>query len=838
MNKIKILLPFFSFFVVFIINFTFIVFIYNSWNDSMQKYLPLQKEISSLKSNLAKSHLWLEEAMAGDKEVDIKKDVMIPLENRSYHAYVELSEKVLTTQEDKKYLIQLHHLQNSLNSLLIHTKKRWTNIEEYGVGSDEDQKFDAEFNAILKMADILSLDIESKINTEIENQDSYFYLIIILFLLINISILIAIVFYIRRQKAYELSLFESNEKSFVTLSSIGDAVITTDAHGCVTFMNKTTEKLTEYTNEEAQGLPIDKVLDLYDIKTGEKIQTSIDDVLYNNLIKLISNGTLLKSKSGKEYIVSDSASPLKTKAGEIFGTVLVFQDDTKRHKMNEKINYQYNILNTVLNTTPDLIFYKDYLNHNGKYLGCNKAFEAFVGKSNIEIVNHTDIELFGEEIGEFFRKKDREMLTKNETIINEEWVTYPDGLEVLLSTAKTPYLNEEGQIIGVMGVSRDITQGYELNKQLQSSHDLLDKLSNNIPGGLYQYRLHPDGRSSFPYASIGIEKIYELTAKELMYDGQAVFDVIHPDDVPIVYGAMMKSAETMELLNVEYRVQLPKKGLRWLWGHAKPEILEDGSILFHAFVEDITELKEKDEMLINQSRQAAMGEMIGMIAHQWRQPISAIAMDANNMLLDIEFGNFNTGEATKFAHSINEQTQHLSKTIDDFRNFFKPDKVISKVNIRDIFNQTLSIIKASLKNNNIELNVSYQTEKEVDAFPRELMQVFVNIINNSQDALISNNKYNPTINVEVYEDDKYLNIKICDNGGGIDADILPKVFDPYFSTKDEKTGTGLGLYMSKMIIEKHLNGRIEASNTEKGACFIISLLKEKELNNTKNLNEY
>ena len=241
---------------------------------------------------------------------------------------------------------------------------------------------------------------------------------------------------------------------------------------------------------------------------------------------------------------------------------------------------------------------------------------------------------------------------------------------------------------------------------------------------------------------------------------------------------------------------------------------------------DITELKHKDEMLINQSRHAAMGEMIGMIAHQWRQPISSIAMDANNMLLDIALEDFNTTEAGKYANSITQQTQHLSQTIDDFRNFFKPDKVISEVNIRETIDSTLSIVKDSLKNNNIELTTSFETDKKVKAYPRELMQVFVNIINNSKDALRLNKPVNAIISIRVYEDEKYINTQVCDNGGGIDVDILPKVFDPYFSTKDEKTGTGIGLYMSKMIIENHLDGTIEVYNNDDGACFRVRLLKE------------
>ena len=240
----------------------------------------------------------------------------------------------------------------------------------------------------------------------------------------------------------------------------------------------------------------------------------------------------------------------------------------------------------------------------------------------------------------------------------------------------------------------------------------------------------------------------------------------------------------------------------------------------------ITELKHKDEMLINQSRHAAMGEMIGMIAHQWRQPLSSISMDANNMLLDIAIDKFSMSASEEYANSIAEQTQHLSHTIDDFRNFFKPDKVIVEVNIKDILGQTLSIVKDSLKNNNIEFKSTFETQREVNAYPRELMQVFVNIITNAKDAVISKRVKKAQINIRVYEDKKYVNTEICDNGGGIDVEILPKVFDPYFSTKDEKTGTGLGLYMSKMIIQEHLNGVIEMRNTDDGACCTVRLVKE------------
>jgi|GEM_PF-555999 len=242
---------------------------------------------------------------------------------------------------------------------------------------------------------------------------------------------------------------------------------------------------------------------------------------------------------------------------------------------------------------------------------------------------------------------------------------------------------------------------------------------------------------------------------------------------------------------------------------------------------DITELKHKDEMLINQSRHAAMGEMISMIAHQWRQPLSIISMDANNLLLDVAMERCDAETSQNYAHSISKQTQHLSQTIDDFRNFFKPDKEVSHVNIKNTVEQTLSIVQDALNNNNITLTSSFETGAEVKAYARELMQVFVNIITNAKDALVSTKTINPLIQIRVYEDEEYLHTEFLDNAGGIEPTVMKKIFDPYFSTKDEKIGTGLGLYMSKMIIEEHLHGVLAAKNQNDGACFTVSLLKGK-----------
>ncbi len=235
------------------------------------------------------------------------------------------------------------------------------------------------------------------------------------------------------------------------------------------------------------------------------------------------------------------------------------------------------------------------------------------------------------------------------------------------------------------------------------------------------------------------------------------------------------------------------------------------------------ELKDKEEIMIAQSRHAAMGEMISMIAHQWRQPISIIGMVANNMLIDIELEEVSEEGYGKQARSILEQTEYLSKTIDDFRNFFRPEKGKDKVSIEKVFAEAEKIIGKSLENNSVALSVKCEKGIEVTTYSRELLQVYINLLKNAKEALVEYRPEDRRIDVVISDDAKNVVTTICDNGGGIDEAIMGKIFDPYFSTKDEKTGTGLGLYMSKTIVEKHLHGTISVENTEDGACLRVAI---------------
>jgi two-component system CheB/CheR fusion protein len=235
------------------------------------------------------------------------------------------------------------------------------------------------------------------------------------------------------------------------------------------------------------------------------------------------------------------------------------------------------------------------------------------------------------------------------------------------------------------------------------------------------------------------------------------------------------------------------------------------------------ELRQKEELMISQSRQAAMGDMIAMIAHQWRQPLTVVAMAANNIKADITLGEPITNEQLdRMSDDILYQTEHLSKTIDDFRNFFRPHQERTKTTLRKVLNDTMNIIGKSLQNNNIEVLISGTCTQGIETYPNQLLQVLLNLINNAKDALKESEQKNARVDITIKESSTEVVLTICDNGGGIPKEILSRLGEPYVSSKVQ-SGTGLGIYMSKIIVEQHLGGLLSWENREGGACFTVTL---------------
>ncbi|MFZ2948591.1 MAG: cache domain-containing protein [Desulfuromonadaceae bacterium] len=234
----------------------------------------------------------------------------------------------------------------------------------------------------------------------------------------------------------------------------------------------------------------------------------------------------------------------------------------------------------------------------------------------------------------------------------------------------------------------------------------------------------------------------------------------------------------------------------------------------------VKELRRKDQTLIQQNRLAAMGEMINNIAHQWRQPLNLISLIVQGLP---ECKNLSQEELDLEVERIMNVIMYMSQTIDDFRYFFRQDKKMTRFAVNQTVAKAVAFISPSLNDKGISISIIEQSEADVFGYSNEYSQVLLNILSNAKDVLVEKNIADPRIDICISRAGDHSVITITDNGGGISEDVMPKIFDPYFSTKEKMQGTGIGLYMSKIIIEQNMGGSLTARNVAGGVAFIIEV---------------
>jgi two-component system, NtrC family, C4-dicarboxylate transport sensor histidine kinase DctB len=290
-------------------------------------------------------------------------------------------------------------------------------------------------------------------------------------------------------------------------------------------------------------------------------------------------------------------------------------------------------------------------------------------------------------------------------------------------------------------------------------------------------------------------------------------------------GALQTANEELELRVAQRTSDLEQSRSRLALQHAELERtyfeLEEETA---KRVLALEELRDKERMLLQQSRLAALGEMISNIAHQWRQPLNELGLIIQELPVMYERGNFDRdylrGSSAKFMKVLS----HMSKTIDDFRNFFSPDKEKVSFKVREVVDNTLSLIEESFKQLRIAISVECTGDPVIFGHPNEFSQVILNLLFNARDAFLARGDQGAReIAIEMYQLGEKSVLTVTDNAGGIPEEIIEKIFDPYFTTRGPEQGTGIGLYMSKVIIEKNIPGRLSARNNGSGAQFRIEV---------------
>jgi signal transduction histidine kinase len=234
-----------------------------------------------------------------------------------------------------------------------------------------------------------------------------------------------------------------------------------------------------------------------------------------------------------------------------------------------------------------------------------------------------------------------------------------------------------------------------------------------------------------------------------------------------------------------------------------------------------------EEMLMQQSKMAVMGEMMDSVAHQWKQPLNALTLYSELIRNDFEEGNVDQAYIEEFRKNIQVQIDHMVNTLDEFRSFFRPNKEKKPFRMIDVVNSALFLAKDDILKNRILVKIEQEDDIEVDGYENEFKHLILNILNNAKDAFIENEVQQRLIRIRLIASNEGDRLEICDNAGGVPEAVIDRIFEANVTTKEEGKGTGIGLYMSRKIAQKH-NATLSVENREEGACFIVTFSKESQ----------
>jgi len=391
----------------------------------------------------------------------------------------------------------------------------------------------------------------------------------------------------------------------------------------------------------------------------------------------------------------------------------------------------------------------------------------------------------------------------------------------------TPYDIKKGMVIVYI---YDTTLLCEINHKLKVRNNTLKTTQDELQEELYKIELLLDATmdAMFVFEHDICVKTNELGIEVFGYENK---DEILGKEIS-VFLKNNSDINLCEYYNKPFESFLVKKNGVFFPAliKIKKTTLQDSEIKIMTVV-DLSELKSKDKLLAEQSKLAAMGEMIGNIAHQWRQPLSTISTAASGIKLLKEYDSLGENDLDDSLDGIVKSVKYLSQTIDDFKDFLQGDKEKTKFNLKTNIKKDLSILEGLLKSSDIHIIGVYDETIELFSFDNELSQAIINIISNANDAFINTKVEERYIFINTYIKNNNAIIEIKDNAGGISTEIINKIFEPYFTTKHKSLGTGLGLYMTRQIISQSIKGSIEVKNETfkfnnellKGASFIIQI---------------
>lgn len=550
--------------------------------------------------------------------------------------------------------------------------------------------------------------------------------------------------------------------------------------------------------------------------------------------------TVLRCKNGelRQVLLSQEKVVIHNEAS----IISIFMDITDMKRGVQEMKKSRDMLKTAFESVDGAVFLVDYNSH--AILECNSKTVNLLGLAKTD--------LYGDKIGtifaseeyflDFFRNASQAWGNRSEYSADTH-LKRQDGTLFPAHCHSKLILNHEDKPTTLFFIFYDISERRNFEIQLIKARDYYIKLFEKFPSLIW--RSGTDTLCNY-FNNTWLE-FTGRTLEQEMYNGWT--EGVHPQDFDRCVQIYQDSFRSQKPFQIEYRLRHHSGEFRWIMDCGMPyfdlegefagyigscydihalKTMEQNLLEFNANLEDrikqeVMKNREKDLMLIKQSREALMGEMMHNVAHQWRQPLNSIGIIMQNLEANYQKDRLSKEYFNDKTAKIMSLLLYMSHTIDDFRNFFKIDKVKMPFSLLTQIKKSINLVDYYLKTINISIEADIPEGLYCLGYPNEFAQVLLNLFNNAKDIILERKIQDGKIFVRAIEKKGVIHLTVEDNGGGVPEEIRDRIFEPYFTTKEQGIGTGIGLYMSKMIIEKNMDGSINFVNGVQGASFVIKL---------------
>ena len=621
-------------------------------------------------------------------------------------------------------------------------------------------------------------------------------------------------------------LEENRENLSTTLYSIGDGVISTDTNGLIVNMNPRAEKLCGWDLIDAKGKVLSEVFNIINTETRKIVSNPVKKVLESGKMIKLENHTVLISRQGKEFYISDSAAPIRDKNGKITGVVLVFSDVTEKYIAQKKLKDSEEKFKKAFQNSNDSI---NINQRDGSYIDVNDGFTKLTGYTQEDVTGKmsSDIDIWA--IPEDLEKLHVGLIERGFVKNLESKFRCKDGsLITALLSADIIILNNEPHLLII---TRDITERKQMEEQILNSKQQYDNLVSNIPVGIYILRTKSEGTFALEYVSSRMAEMLDLSIESLLSSADTVFKAIHSDDLDSFVRLNQEGIQKKRPFDWKGRAII-KGAVRWLHFRAKPQELENGDTLWHGLIVDITERMIAEAEIKYQNRElvkldAEKDRFFSIIAHDLRSPFNSFLGLTQIMAEDLP--SLTMAQIQEIALKMSKSATNLYGLLENLLEWsqmkngaftFAPEVIQLSL----IVDGCIEIIQESARHKDIEIVNEIAVEVEVFADRNMIQTIIRNLVSNALKFTPKGGK----ISLSAITSDRHsIEISIKDSGIGMSRDLIDNLFRIDLKTNrlgtDDEPSTGLGLLLCKEFVEKQ-GGKIWVkSEVGNGSTFLFSI---------------